>query len=68
MNNNLINFIVNKEEIGYSANAVNFFITTQGDSFDELLKNIREAVDLYFEDEKVKSPYFTIIYSEQSHA
>ena len=44
---------VTKEEIGYSAQTKigNKFIATEGDNFEELKKNILEAVHLAFEDE-----------------
>ncbi|MDO8840909.1 MAG: type II toxin-antitoxin system HicB family antitoxin [Methanocalculus sp.] len=39
-------------EDGYwSASAIGFSIFTDGETFEELLKNIEEAVLLYFEDE-----------------
>ena len=43
-------FEVNEDEIdgGYSANALGFGIHTQGDTLDELRRNVREAVDCYF--------------------
>jgi predicted RNase H-like HicB family nuclease len=66
--NNLVNFIVTTEDTGYSASAVNAFIVTQGETFDELLINIKEAMNLYFEkDTAIKSPFFNLLYSEQIH-
>ena len=43
---------ISKEETGYSAFTLvkNYFINTEGDSFEELKKNILEAVNLTFED------------------
>ena len=35
---------------GYSASALGFGIHTQGDTMDELRRNVREAVDCYFDD------------------
>ena len=35
---------------GYSASAPDYGIHTQGDSFDEIRRNVNEAVDCYFED------------------
>ena len=35
----------------WCARGVNEGIFTQGETYEELLKNIREAVSLYFEDE-----------------
>ena len=40
---------------GYSASALGFGIHTQGDSMDELRRNVREAVDCYF-DESMERP------------
>ena len=43
-------FDVSEDEIdgGYSASALG--IHTQGDTLDELRRNVREAVDCYFDD------------------
>lgn len=41
--------IIKEEEGGYSASAFDHGIFTQGDTFEELLKNIREATELYCE-------------------
>lgn len=45
-------FEVTDDEVdgGYSASALGFGIHTQGDSLDEIRRNIREAVDCYFDD------------------
>ena len=45
-------FEVTEDEVdgGYSASALGFGIHTQGDSLDELRRNIREAVDCYFDE------------------
>ncbi len=45
-------FNISKEGRYYTASAEGFFIVTQGKTLDELSKNIREATELYFEDEK----------------
>ena len=37
-------------EGGYSASAIGYGIHTQGDSLDDLRRNVREAVDCYFDD------------------
>jgi predicted RNase H-like HicB family nuclease len=49
--NNVIQFQVQKESMGYSASALNFPIVTQADTLDSLELNIREATELYFEDQ-----------------
>lgn len=68
-----LNFMIYKDEDGvYVANCTNAFVVTQGHTFDELLKNIREATELFFEDEKkdplIPSPFFTITYSDKLYA
>ena len=35
---------------GYSASALGFGIHTQGDTIEDLHRNVREAVDCYFDD------------------
>lgn len=44
-------FEVSEDELdgGYSASALGFGIHTQGDSMDDLRRNVREAVDCYFD-------------------
>ncbi len=44
--------IIKEDEGGYSAAALDYGIVTQGETFEELLYNIREATELYFEDEE----------------
>ncbi len=50
-------FEVSDDEIdgGYSASALGFGIHTEGKTLDELRRNIREAVDCYF-DESMDRP------------
>lgn len=45
-------FEVTKDEPdgGYSASALGLGIHTQGDTLDNLRRNVREAVDCYFDD------------------
>ena len=45
-------FEVSEDQLdgGYSASALGFGIHTQGDTLDELRRNVREAVDCYFDD------------------
>ena len=48
---NVIQFTIEKDEDGYYvASAKDFAIVTQAKSLDELIKNINEATELYFED------------------
>ena len=50
-------FIVSEDELdgGYTASAAGFGIHTQGDSLDEIRRNVCEAVDCYF-DETMPKP------------
>ena len=45
-------FEVSEDELdgGYSASALGFGIHTEGGTLDELRRNVREAVDCYFDD------------------
>ena len=45
-------FEVNEDEVesGYTASALGYGIHTEGDSLEELRRNVREAVDCYFDD------------------
>lgn len=45
-------FEVSEDELdgGYSASALGFGIHTEADTLDELRRNVREAVDCYFDD------------------
>ncbi len=49
-------FEVSDDELdgGYSASALGFGIHTQGDTLDELRRNVREAVDCYFDDDTAR--------------
>ena len=57
MSGTKIIFEVSEDESdgGYSASALGFGIHTQGDTMDELRRNVREAVDCYF-DESMERP------------
>lgn len=50
-----INITITKEDSGYSAHSLtgNVFITTEGETFDELKANILEAVNLSFEEKNM---------------
>ena len=45
-------FIVSEDELdgGYTASAAGFGIHTQGDSLEEIRRDVREAVDCYFDE------------------
>jgi len=49
----IIQFQISESDGGYVAEGVGVPIVTQGDTFDELTANIREAVGLYIEDENL---------------
>ncbi len=50
----MLKFKIIKEDQGYSAVAKtdSSFISTQGKNWEDLEKNIKEVVDLHFEDKK----------------
>lgn len=45
-------FEVSEDELdgGYSASALGFGIHTEGDTIEDLHRNVKEAVDCYFDD------------------
>lgn len=45
-------FEVSEDEVdgGYSASALGYGIHTQGDSVEDIRRNVREAADCYFDD------------------
>ncbi len=53
----VIIFEVTEDDVdgGYSASAPDYGIHTQGDSVDEIRRNVKEAVDCYF-DESMARP------------
>ncbi len=57
MNATEIIFEVAEDEVdgGYSASAIGFGIHTQGDSLEELRRNVKEALDCHF-DESMSKP------------
>ncbi len=59
---NIVQFIITKytdDGVYYVADASNAPIVTQGDTLDELESNMKEAVELYLEDEKDSVSKFT---------
>ena len=57
-------FEVSEDELdgGYSASALGFGIHTEGETLDELRRNVREAVDCYFDDDMDRPhPYLSAI-------
>ena len=49
-------FEVTEDEVdgGYSASALGYGIHTQGDSLDDVRRNVKEAVDCYFDDSMMR--------------
>ena len=49
-------FEVSEDELdgGYSASALGFGIHTQADTIEDLHRNVREAVDCYFDDGMIR--------------
>ena len=45
-------FEVSEDEVdgGYSASAIGYGIHTEGETIDEVRRNVREAVDCYFDE------------------
>jgi predicted RNase H-like HicB family nuclease len=47
-------FIQNAPEGGYTAEAIGYSIHTQGETLDETVHNIKEAVDCHFGEDEIK--------------
>lgn len=54
-------FILSSEEGGYTASAVGYSIHTEGNTLDETVKNIQEAVECHFGEEKTASTHVPIM-------
>ena len=52
---NIIQFLVSNEDNTYTAEGVNIPIVTEGKTFEELMTNIRDAVNLFFKGENFAS-------------
>ena len=50
------NVIVQKEENWYVAKCLDNSVASQGKTIEEALKNLREALELYFQNEKPTEP------------
>lgn len=78
MTNKIVTFKISKGEDGfYVASAEDFGIFTQGKTFEELLRNIKEATEVTFADEQQTTSnhpsmlppiMMNIDYSEVAHA
>ncbi|KKQ35079.1 MAG: 2-oxoisovalerate dehydrogenase, E1 component beta subunit [Candidatus Nomurabacteria bacterium GW2011_GWB1_37_5] len=59
---NVIQFFIQAaEEGGYTAEAIGHSIYTQGETLDEIVRNIKEAVECHFNEDKVVSQSFPIM-------
>ncbi len=61
MKRNIIQFQITESDGGYVAEGVSVPIVTQGDTLDELTINIREAVELFAEDEDLSELGFVAV-------
>ncbi len=50
----IIQFSISKSDDFYTAEAVDFPIVTQAKTFEELISNIKEAVEVYLHDESAE--------------
>lgn len=55
------NVIIQKEEEWYVAKCIENNIASQGKTIEESLKNLREAIELYYETEKPVEPKEVLI-------
>lgn len=44
--------VINPEKKGYSAHIPDLQLSTEWENFDELIQNIKEAIELYYDEEK----------------
>ncbi|HAT68347.1 MAG: hypothetical protein A2481_03405 [Candidatus Yonathbacteria bacterium RIFOXYC2_FULL_47_9] len=54
-------FIQAAEEGGYTAHAAEYSIHTQGETLDETVSNIKDAVECHFGDEEEKTHTFPVM-------
>ena len=52
---NIIQFVISKGKKYYVAQGIDFAIVTQGKTLDELVRNIKEAVEVHFHGTKPQS-------------
>lgn len=50
------NVIIEKEDDWYIAKCIDNSIASQGKTIEEALKNLKEAIELYYEDEEPVNP------------
>jgi predicted RNase H-like HicB family nuclease len=65
-----ISFVVWKEDKYYVSQCLNVEVSSFGDTIDEAVANLKEAVELYFEDENIEFQEIdsVIIGKEKVHA
>lgn len=51
-----INYVIWQEEKYYVAQCLNVDVSSFGETIDEAIHNIKEAVELYFEGENIEVP------------
>jgi predicted RNase H-like HicB family nuclease len=51
-----INYVIWKEDKFYVAQCLNADVSSFGETIDEAVNNIKEAIELYFESEKIDIP------------
>lgn len=55
------NVIIQKEENWYVAKCLDNSVASQGKTIEEAIKNLKEALQLYYEDEKTVLPKETYV-------
>ena len=56
----VLKYIIYREDKYYVAQCLNVDVSTFGESIQEAQKNLKEALELYFEDNKEKKEYIQI--------
>ena len=51
-----IDYIVWQEDKYYVSQCVNIDVSSFGETIDEAINNLKEAIELYFEDENIELP------------
>jgi predicted RNase H-like HicB family nuclease len=57
----LFTITIQKEDTWYVAKCLENSVASQGETMDEAIANLREALELYYEDETVPAPPQTFI-------
>jgi predicted RNase H-like HicB family nuclease len=56
----ILKYIIYREDKYYVAQCLNVDVSTFGESIQEAQKNLKEALELYFEDNKERKEYIQI--------